>query len=73
VKALPHFLMVRRGRKPVAPWAEMLGNGPMRREKALSVAGGLEPLHPSLALARRLVRIFRAVVQIAMLPMFYTG
>jgi hypothetical protein len=73
VEALPHFLVVRRGRKPVAPWAEMLGNRPIRGEKALGVSRGLESPHAPLALARRLVGILGAIIQIAMLSMFHTG
>jgi hypothetical protein len=38
----------------------------------LGVSRGFEPLHPPLSLARRLVGIFRPVVQIAMLLVFHT-
>jgi len=38
---------------------------------ALSVAGRFESLHPSLLLSGGLMRIFRAIVQIPMLAMFY--
>ena len=54
----------------MAPRPEVLGDGTVRREKALRVAGGLEALHPPFPLARRLVGILCAVVQITMLTMF---
>src|SRR5262249_23109551 len=41
------------------------------REEALSVARGLEPLHPLLPLAGGLVRILGAVIEISVLTMFY--
>jgi hypothetical protein len=34
-------------------------------ERALGIAWRFEPLHPLLALARRLVGIFRAIIQIS--------
>jgi hypothetical protein len=50
-------------------WAEVLRDGTIGGEELLRVSWGLEPLHPALSLAGGLMRIFRAVVQIAMLAM----
>ena len=50
--------------------AEVLGDGPIGGEEALRVARGLEALHAPLPLARRLMRILRPIVQIAVLTMF---
>jgi hypothetical protein len=44
----------------------------MHREEALCVSSRLEPPYGALPLARRLVGIFRTVVQIAMLPVLDT-
>jgi hypothetical protein len=51
--------------------AEVLGDGTIRREEALGVTRGLEPLHALFALACRLVGVFGAIVQVAVLPVFY--
>jgi hypothetical protein len=37
------------------------------------VSGGFKPLHPAFPLAGRLVRIFRPIIEVAVLPMFHTG
>jgi hypothetical protein len=55
----------------MASWSEVLGNRTVRGEKPLGVPWGLKPLHASLPLARRLMGIFRAIVQIAVLAMFH--
>jgi hypothetical protein len=52
--------------------AGVLGDGPVDGEEPLRVSWGLEPLHPPLSLARRLVGVLGAIVQIAMLPMLHT-
>jgi hypothetical protein len=57
----------------VAPRAEVRRDGTICGEKALGLSWRLEPRHPPLALARRLVGIFRAIIPIAMRPMFHTG
>jgi hypothetical protein len=57
----------------VSLWAEVLGDGPIRGEEPLGLSGGFEPLHPLFALACRLVGVFRTVVQIPVLAVFYTG
>ena len=53
--------------------AEILGNRTIRRQKALGMTGGFEPLQAPLLLTRRLVGILRTVVEIVVLPMFHTG
>lgn len=57
----------------MASWAEVLGDGAIRREEALGVPWRLEALHPPFSLARQLVGVLGAVVQVAMLPMLDTG
>ena len=51
---------------------KVLSHGPICRAEALSVPWGLEALHAPLALPRRLVRVFSAVVEVPMRPMFHT-
>jgi hypothetical protein len=53
--------------------AEVLGNRTIRRQKALGVAGGFEPLPATLALTRRPMRVLTPVVEVATLAMFHTG
>jgi hypothetical protein len=59
------------GEEPVASRSEVLGDGTIRGEKALGESWGLEPPHPSLSLAGRLVGVLGAVIEIAMLAMFH--
>ena len=47
----------------------MVGNGTVGRQEALSVAGGLEPLHAPFTLTRRPMRVLTPVVEIAALTM----
>jgi hypothetical protein len=49
---------------------EMLGDGTVSREKTLSVARRFEPLHASLPLACRLMRVLGAIIEIPMLAVF---
>ena len=51
--------------------SKVLGNGTIRGEEALRVPGGLEPLHAPLPLARRLMGVFRAVIQIPVLAVLH--
>jgi hypothetical protein len=51
--------------------SKVLGDRTIGGEEPLGVPWGLKPLHASLPLACRLVGIFRAVVQIAVLAMFH--
>ena len=52
-------------------WSEVLGDGAIRREKPLGMARRLKPLHPSLPLARGLMRVLRTVVEVAVLAMLH--
>jgi hypothetical protein len=72
VESFSQLLTVFGDGKKVTSQAEVLGNGTIGREEALGVSRRLEPLHPPFPLARRLVGVFRPIVQIAMLPMFHT-
>ncbi len=51
--------------------AKVLRDGTIGREETLSLAGRFELLHAPLPLACRLVRVLRAIIEIAMLAMFY--
>jgi hypothetical protein len=73
LESVPHLLAIHWGREPVAPRSEVLGNGTIRREKPLGVPWGLEPLHAPLPLARGLVGVFRAVVQVPVLAVLHAG
>jgi hypothetical protein len=68
---LDHLLSIGWGGKEVASRSEVLGNGPIGGEEALGVTGGFKPLHAALPLARGLMGILRAVVQIAMLTVLH--
>src|SRR3712207_1428257 len=54
-------------------WTEVLGDGPLGGKEALYMSWGLETLQAPLPLAGRLVGILRAVIEVAMLPMFDAG
>jgi hypothetical protein len=51
------------------PGSEGLGNGSIRRQKALSMPRRFEPLHAPLALARWPMRVLAPVLEIATLAM----
>src|SRR5215470_6467400 len=53
--------------------SEVLGNRAIRGQKALGMPCGLEPLHPTLPLACRPMRVLTAVVEIAALAVFDPG
>jgi hypothetical protein len=53
--------------------SEMLGNGSIRRQKALRMTGRFESLYATLALTRRPMRVLTAVIEIAALAMFHPG
>ena len=57
----------------MAPRAEVLCNGIIGGEEALGVPWRLEALHAPFPLARGLVGILRAVIQVRVLPVFDTG
>lgn len=71
LESFPHLSMIGGRGKPMPMGTKVLRNGTISREKTLSVAGGLEPLHAPLPLAGRLVRVLRAIIEIPMLPMFH--
>lgn len=71
VESLPQLLTVLGGGQSVTPWAEVLGDGTMRREKALGVSWGLEPLHAPFPLPGGLMGVFGPIVQIAVLAVFH--
>ena len=54
-------------------WAEVLGNGAIRGQKALGMSCGLAPLPAIFALPRRPMRILTAVVQRATLAVLHSG
>ncbi len=72
LELLRHLLTVCRGRAEVTSWSEVLDNGTIGGEEALGMPWRLEPLHAALALAGGLMRVFRPVIQVAMLAMFHT-
>ena len=51
---------------------EVLGDRTIGREELLSVAWGLKSRHALFSLARGLMGVLDAVVEISMLPMIYT-
>ena len=51
--------------------AEVRGDETIGREETLGMARGLEPLPAPFPLACRLVRVLRAIIEIARLAMFY--
>jgi hypothetical protein len=57
----------------VVPWSEVLGDGAIGGKEALGVSWGFEFTHASFPLRGRLVRIFRTIIEVAVLPMFDTG
>src|SRR5262245_36674072 len=73
LESLSHFLAIRGGGEPVASRAEVLGNRSIRGEELLGMTRRFEPLHAALALARRLMGVLGAVIEIAVLTMFHTG
>jgi hypothetical protein len=72
LEALDHLLSVGSSREAVASRAKVLHDRSIRGKETLGVTRRLEALHTPLPLPRGLMRVFRAVVQIAMLPMFHT-
>ena len=53
LESLPHLVTVHRRRQQMPSGSEVLGNRSIGRQKTLGMAGGLEPLHATLPLARR--------------------
>src|SRR5262245_61755055 len=52
--------------------AKVLGNGSIRRQKTLGMAGRFESLHAPLLLARRPMRILTPIIEVATLSVFHT-
>jgi hypothetical protein len=73
LESLTHLLAILGGREPVAPRSEVLGDGAISGKEALGVSWGFEFTHASFSLPGRLVRIFRTIIEVAVLPMFDTG
>ena len=65
------FPAVLLGTQPMTAWAKVLTDRPEGREKALSVAGGLETAQRAFALTRRLMRVFGAVVEALVLAVLH--
>jgi hypothetical protein len=61
------------GGEEVTSRAEVLRDRTIGGKEALCASWRLKPLHSPFSLARRLVGVFAAIVQIPMLPMFPTG
>ena len=72
LESLTYLLAVLGGGEPAAFRSEVLADGTRRGEKTLRVPWGFTPLHPPLALAGRLMRVFRTIVEGAVLAMFHT-
>src|ERR671924_1644815 len=53
------------------PGSEVLGNGSIRREKALGMTGRFEPLHATLPLPRGPMGVLTPVIEVATLPVFH--
>jgi hypothetical protein len=51
--------------------SEVGGHGAIRRQKALGMPGGCEPLHATLALTRRPMRALIPIIEVVTLTMFY--
>ena len=50
-------------------WSEVLGNSSIRGQNALRMPNGLQPLHETLPLARRPMRVLAPVIEIPTLTM----
>ena len=53
------------------PGSEVLGDGAIRREKALGMTGGFEPLHATLPLTRWAMGVLTPIIEVATLPVFH--
>jgi hypothetical protein len=71
LESLTHLLAVLGGGEPVAFRSEVLADGIRRGEKTLRVLWGFTPLYPPLSPAGRLMRVFRTIVEVAVLAMFH--
>ena len=71
--SLGHLEAVFLGREEVTSGTEVAGHRPIGCQEALGVAGGLQPPHVPSLLARRLVGVFRTVIEVTVLPVFHAG
>jgi hypothetical protein len=71
VESVPDFLTVGRGTLMMPSYTEVLGNRTIGGEEPLSVPWRLASLHAALPLVHGLMGVFRTLVEIAVLPMFY--
>jgi len=72
LETLDHLLSVGLGCEAVASWAEVQRHGTVCREEPVGLSWRLERLHKPLALAGWLMRVFRAIIEIAMLAVFHS-
>jgi hypothetical protein len=70
-EALLHLLTVSRRGQSMPSRTEVLSNGSIRRQKALRMPGGFEPLHAIFPLARRPMRVLTPIIEIAALAMLH--
>ena len=67
--SIPPLLTVCSCRPQMPPGSTVLGHGSSRRQKALGMAWGLQPLPATLSWARWPMRVLTPVVQVAALPL----
>jgi hypothetical protein len=71
LEAISHLVAIRRRGQQMPPGPNVLGNGSIRRQKTLGMAGRFEPLHAPLALTRRPMRVLTPIVGRTTLAMLY--
>jgi hypothetical protein len=64
LESLRHLLTVRGRRLQMRPGSEVLGNESIRRQKSLGMPRGFEPLHATLSLTRRPMRVLTPIIKI---------
>ncbi len=72
LESFPHLMTVFGSGKTMTARSKVLGDETICGEKSVGLPWGFEPLHALFPLARRLVQVFRVVVEIATLAMFHT-
>src|SRR5215831_4568222 len=72
-EAVFHLFAVLGGRPQMPSWAEVLGHGAIRGQKALGMTRRCKSLHAILTLPRGAMRDFAAVIEITTLPVFHPG
>src|SRR5215813_13901316 len=73
LEAVFHLFAVRRRGQPMPSRSEVLGNGSIRRQKALGMTRRFKPLHAMFSLTCGAMRVLTAVVEIATLAVFDPG